>query len=57
MSNRNRGVIIGISGFFAGGFVASIVSWSPLPKAVLVGVVAGLVSTLVWAFLRPRNAA
>ena len=55
MSPKGRSVIIGISGLFFGGLTASIVPWSPLPKAVLVGVVTVLVSTLVWAFLRPRT--
>ena len=55
MSPKGRSVIIGISGLFSGGLTASIVPWSPLPKAALVGVVTVLVSTLVWAFLRPRT--
>jgi uncharacterized membrane protein YccC len=55
MSTGGRSAIIGLSGFFAAGLTASIVPWSPLPKSVLVGVVAVLVSTLVWALLRPKT--
>ena len=52
MNSRGRGVFIGMSGFFAGALVASVVSWSPLPKAALVVVVAVLVSTTAWAVTR-----
>jgi hypothetical protein len=52
VNSRGRGAIIGISGFFAGALVASVVSWSPLPKAALVMVVAALVSTTAWAVTR-----
>ncbi len=55
MSPRKRSMIIGISGFFAGAVIASIVPWSPLPKAVLVGAVIVLVSTVVWALLRSKS--
>ena len=56
MNSRGRGVFIGMSGFFAGALVASLVSWSPLPKAALVVVVAVLASTTAWAVTRPRSA-
>ncbi len=55
MSAEGRSAIIGLSGFFAGALTASIVPWSPLSKSVLVGVVALLVSTLVWALLRLKT--
>jgi hypothetical protein len=51
MNPRVAGVVMG---FFAGAFVASIVPLAPLPKAALVGVVAVLVSTLVWAVFGPE---
>ena len=56
VNSRGRGVFIGTSGFFAGTLVASVVSWSPLPKAALVVVAAVLVSTTAWAVTRPRSA-
>jgi hypothetical protein len=56
MNARGRGAVIGMSGFFAGAAAASVVSWSPLPKAALVVVVAVLVSTTAWLVSRPRSA-
>ncbi len=56
MNSRGRGVFIGMSGFFAGALVASLVPWSPLPKAALVVVAAVLVSTTAWAVSHPRTA-
>ena len=50
------GVFIGMSGLFAGTLVASVVSWSPLPKAALVVAAAVLVSTTAWAVTRLRSA-
>ena len=57
MSPRNRGLCAGMGGFFAGGFVASIVPWSPLPKAVVVMVVAGLITALALVTTRPSDPA
>ena len=54
MNSRGRGVFIGMSGFFAGALVASVVSWSPLPKLALVVVAAVLVSTTAWVVTRLR---
>jgi hypothetical protein len=51
-----QSVVVGMSGFFAGGFVASIVHMRPLPKAAFVGAIAALVSTLVWTVLGPKTA-
>jgi len=56
MSSKGRSVVIGISGLFAGALAASLVSWSPMPRAALAGIVAALVSTAAWAVLRPRAA-
>jgi hypothetical protein len=56
MNPRAQGVAMGMSGFFAGGFVASIVQMRPLPKAALVGATAAMVSALVWTALRPKSA-
>jgi len=53
---RGRGVFIGMSGFFAGALAASLVPWSPLTKAALVGVVAVLASMAAWVVSRPRSA-
>lgn len=55
MSLRARGVIVGCSGFVAGAAVARIFPWSTLPKAVLVGIVAALVSTVALVLVRPRT--
>ena len=54
MSATTKGVIIGISGFFAGTVAAQAVSWDTLPKAALAVAVAIGVSTAVWALLRPK---
>jgi hypothetical protein len=55
MSPRACGVVTGMTGFFAGAVVASIVRMEPLSKAAIVGAITGLVSTLVWAFVRPKS--
>jgi len=56
MTNRTRGVIVGLSGFFAGAATARIVHWSSLPKAALAGLVAALVATVVLIVTHPRQA-
>jgi hypothetical protein len=56
VNSRPRGAFIGMSGFFAGALVASVVSWPPPPRAALVAVAAVLVSTTVWVVSRPRSA-
>ncbi len=56
MSPKGRSILAGISGFFAGALVASMVPWSPLPKSILAVIVAVLISTLFWAVLRPGTA-
>ena len=55
MSPRACGGVTGMSGFFAGAFVASIFRMEPLSKAAIVGAITGLISTLVWAFVRPKS--
>ncbi len=40
----------------AGALTASIVPWSPLPKAVLVGVIAAIVAALSGFVMGPRSA-
>jgi len=47
--NLNMGVICGMS---AGGFAASIIPWSPIPRAALVGCVAAVAFAAVSLFLR-----
>ena len=54
MSAGAKGVVIGISGLFAGAVAAQAVSWDTLPKMALAVAVAVCVSTAVWALLRPK---
>lgn len=56
MNPKNRGVIIGMSGFYAGMLVAQLVSWPTFPKAALVMVVSVVVSLLAMVLTRPRSA-
>jgi hypothetical protein len=56
MNLRAQGAAMGMCGFFAGGFVASIVQMRPLPKAALVGATAAMISALVWTVLRSKSA-
>ena len=52
MNPRNRGVIIGLGGFFSGLFASRIVDWNTMPKAALtVGV--ALVVSLVLVYVVP----
>jgi hypothetical protein len=51
---KNEGVIIGMSGFFAGGIAAACVDWDTLPKAALAMGVAVGVSMIVLALTRGR---
>ena len=55
MSPEVRSVIIGMSGFFSAGFTSAVVPGPLWAKVVIACVVALLTSTLVWAFLRPKN--
>jgi hypothetical protein len=56
MNAANRNVVAGvICGFFAGAFVAGVVSWSRLPKAALAGFVAATVFAAVSVFLRGKR--
>lgn len=55
MSPRLRSMTIGMSGFFAGAYTASVVPWTPLPKILIVGVVTASVSILVLALTRPKT--
>lgn len=48
----NRGVLIGIAGLFAGICAAQCVDWKTVPKAMLVVIVAVVVSAIVWALTR-----
>ena len=54
MSTQNRGVIIGLGGFFAGALASQMVAWPTLAKAALAAGVCVLVSLTLWALLRPR---
>ena len=40
---KNRGIVAGMTGFFAGIIVGQLAGWPTLPKAVLVGAVAAAV--------------
>ena len=51
---NNKGLIVGMSGFFAGGIAAACVDWDTLPKAGLVMGVAMSVSLVVLALVRDR---
>jgi hypothetical protein len=55
MSSRVRSMAIGMSGFFAGAFVASITHIEPWSKAAVVVIVSALVSSLAYALLRPKG--
>lgn len=55
MSPRLRSMTIGMSGFFAGAYTASVVPWSPLPKALMVGAVTASVSIVVLAITRSKT--
>jgi|GEM_PF-3489047 len=48
----NLGVICGMS---AGGFAASNIPWSPMPKAALVGCISAIVFTVVSRLLRLKR--
>jgi hypothetical protein len=54
MSPRGGAIVVGMSGF-AGALVASMLDMGPLPKAVLVGVITGFVSSVDWSFVRPKT--
>ncbi len=56
MNPDRRVFILVMSGVMAGALTASIVPWSPLPKAVLVGVIAAIVAALSGFVLGPRSA-
>ena len=55
MSNRAKGLVIGLSGFFSGACVASVVDLETWPKALFAAVVGALVSIIAWVLLRPRR--
>lgn len=57
MTDRNRGLVIGIGGFFSGLLVWLLVpSWGIVPTAALVAGVALAASLVLWLFFGRRSA-
>lgn len=54
MNPDRRVFVLVMSGIAAGALTASVVPWSPLPKAALVGVVAAFVAASTELVLRSR---
>jgi hypothetical protein len=56
MNARSRGIIIGMSGFYAGGLIASLLPLDPWPKAGVVVTVSVVVSVIALLLIRPAKA-
>jgi hypothetical protein len=48
---KTRGLISGMSGFFAGALAAQLVSWPTLPKALFVLATTSVVILILWMAL------
>ena len=54
MNARRKGVIAGMSGFFAGALSSHLVTWQPLPKACLAALVCATVTVVIFLVLKKR---
>ncbi|WP_165074584.1 hypothetical protein [Paludisphaera rhizosphaerae] len=57
MNPDRRVVVLVMCGIAVGALTASLVPWSPLPRALLVGVVAAFVAASIGWLLHPKAGA
>jgi len=54
MNAKGKGVLAGMSGFFAGALASHLVTWQPMPKACLAALVCATVTVIIFLVLKKR---